>query len=336
MVEHLRAEDIARLRAQPGRAAGLFITDRCPVGCAHCSVDSRRNSPTITDFELFNELLVGLASQQALELVAITGGEPLVERRGVEIAARVLKQANKRLVLFTSGIWARREVAEWVRKLLRQVDTVFLSTDRYHENTVNRQVFVKAARAIAEAGCWIVVQTLDRREDAQRATYLLTEALGSSYSDYAEVVASRPLAYGRAVGLFDVKDDAVRAQRFGACGLLGSQLVRYDGRVTACCNEQVIMGYGSQRLARTCATSEELGNALLEFKSDPLFRLVRSLGFEALLLHPAFTALGLSHENICRLCWAANDLLRNSVSPDDPLLYALATLGSEQETAIES
>jgi organic radical activating enzyme len=186
MTAHLRAADISRLRAQPGHAAGLFITDRCPVGCAHCSVNSRADSPKIEDFELLKALVEGLACDAVLEVVAITGGEPLVERHGIELATSVLKRAGKKIVLFTSGVWAKSKVTSWVLPVLCKIDTVFLSTDQYHEETVDQHIFVAAARAIAEAGCWIVVQTIDRERDLQQVKDRLFAAFGDNYSHYVE------------------------------------------------------------------------------------------------------------------------------------------------------
>ena len=61
VVTRLGWQEIEDIRNERGRSTLLFITDRCPVGCAHCSVDSRRDSPTITDFELFGEIVEWLA-----------------------------------------------------------------------------------------------------------------------------------------------------------------------------------------------------------------------------------------------------------------------------------
>ena len=327
MVGRLKAIDIARLRSQAGRAAGIFVTDRCPVGCAHCSVDSRTDSPTITDFTLFKELLVGLAAQTSLEVVAITGGEPTVERRGMTLAIDILKGADKKIVLFTSGIWASARVPLWIRRALRQIDTVFLSTDNYHDAAVDKHTFVTAAQTIGESNCWIVVQTLDREPDHDLAKRLLIAAFGNSYTNYAEIVVSNPLPYGRGEQLFHIRD-SIQGKAFGPCGLLSSPLVRYDGRMTACCNEKVIMGHGSSRLARKCNNSADVRDAFEYFHDDALFKVVRSIGFEALTTHPTFSGLStISYPDICHVCWAANDLVD---STPDPLLDAIAILASRE------
>ena len=78
--------EVERCRRKPGESVLLFITDRCPVGCAHCSVDSRSDSPTISNFDLFAQLLDGICEQTDLQVVGISGGEPFAERRGLTLA----------------------------------------------------------------------------------------------------------------------------------------------------------------------------------------------------------------------------------------------------------
>ncbi len=330
MTVRLRATEIARLRSLPGHAAGLFITDRCPVGCAHCSVDSRADSPRIRDFELLKSLVDGLALDAMLEVVAITGGEPLVERKGVELSTSTLRNAGKRLVLFTSGVWAGSKIPSWISAVLHRIDTVFLSTDQYHETGVGRHKFIAAARAIAQAGCWIVVQTINRERDVNRAEELLLAAFEGKYLDCAEIVVSKPLSYGRGDGLFAAQE-GVPGHHFGACGLLGSPLVRYDGRVTACCNERVIMGHGSSRLARKCESSSDLRDAFDYFKADPLLNVIGNLGFPALLVHPKFSDLGpVNFPDICQICRMANNRVTAAGNVKDPLLMAIAAVGLQK------
>ena len=121
------------IRNERGRSTLLFITDRCPVGCAHCSVDSRRDSPTITDFELFGEIVEWLVAQD-YDVIGISGGEPFVERRGLSLAARRITEEGKRLVVYTSGVWAKRpDPPAWIAEVLDRSTTVFLSTDAFHQ-----------------------------------------------------------------------------------------------------------------------------------------------------------------------------------------------------------
>jgi hypothetical protein len=331
-MRNLKAADIERLRSCPGCSAALFITDRCPVGCAHCSVDSRSDSPTIADYDLFRGMLEGLCREPALEIVGITGGEPFVERRGLELATQMLAEAGKKIVLYSSGVWSKSETPAWVRGVLKRVSTIYLSTDLFHLQSISPQTFVAAAHAAAEWGCWIVVQTLENGDAPTRAIQYLETAFGPTYSESAEIVLCRPLPYGRAETLFHPAKPKPGAE-YGACGILGSPLVRYDGRVTACCNEKVIMGGGSARLATKCRTTPDFSLALAKFRNDPLLKTIGTLGFGALSAHPKFAAVGRSEfGSICEACWAANDAAGPMEETSDELLHAISILGERQDS----
>src|SRR2546421_2554616 len=103
-MRRLSFADVEFARRTRGRSVLLFITDRCPVGCAHCSVDSRADSPSIADFALFGQIVDAICARPEVRVVGISGGEPFVERRGLTLAARKLFQASKDIVLYTSGV----------------------------------------------------------------------------------------------------------------------------------------------------------------------------------------------------------------------------------------
>ncbi|OWW21682.1 radical SAM protein [Noviherbaspirillum denitrificans] len=326
MTSTLTHEDIQRLRRRRGRSMLLFITDRCPVGCAHCSVDSRTDSPTIIDFALFDEILDWLCSTDGLDVVDISGGEPFAERRGLELASERLAQAGKRQVVHTSGIWAGREQAPaWIRAVLARCSCVYLGTDAFHAREISGERFVHAARAIAEEGAWIVVQVLGLGDMAEHAEQLLRHAFGAGYASHAEIVTSTPLTDGRGASVF-FRNTRLPGHAFGTCWALTSPMVRYDGVVSACCNESVIMGHGPSRLRRRIATSAELDAAIDGFRSDPLLRAMESAGLGVLTQHPRFADLAEGRcGGICELCWKMLERAPDRNQPDR-LIQAVTTL----------
>lgn len=231
----LTSSDIARIRADRGSSALLFLTDRCPVECAHCSVGSLRSGPGISDWPRFTSLVAGLAAHRRILVVAISGGDPFAERRGLSHAVRELSAAGKQLVLHTSGFFG---AAQWAEPVLRRTETVVLSTDRHHRARVPDQVWLAAARLIRACGAWLVVQSIE--EDADQAAELLHRAFGRGWADWAEIVRQPGLAHGRGADWYQ----PARASSGERCALVGTPVVRYDGTVTACCNETVIMGAG--------------------------------------------------------------------------------------------
>ncbi len=318
-------QEIEDLRHQRGRTMLLFITDRCPVGCAHCSVDSRRDSPTITDFALFEEIVEWLVAQDH-DVVGISGGEPFVERRGLSLAARRIAGAGKRLVVYTSGVWATRpEPPSWIADVLERATTVYLSTDAFHAPGVGDARYVNAARAIRRAGAWIVVQVVDVGDAVQRAADLLAAAFGPGYAEHAELRPLRPLTAGRGADVF-MRTAHQPGRAFAPCAMTASPMVRYDGVVSACCNESVIMGWGPAALRRRAADGEQLAAAMASLRGDPLLRAIGGPGPAALTMHPRFADLAETpFASVCDLCWKLFE--RTAADPvPDPLITAIGTV----------
>ncbi len=309
--------DIERLRHRRGSSILLFVTDRCPVGCAHCSVDSRRDSPTIRDFDLFGQIVDCICRASEIEVVGLSGGEPFAERRGLELAVAHFAAAGKRQVVFTSGVWGRAaSTPRWVREVLASCACVYLSTDAFHARTVDDRAFERAARAVVSQGVWLVVQVLDQGDAIASMERTLANTLGADWREWAEVNAIAPLTSGRGASQF-VRIPRTSGDQFGACPLARGPMVRYDGVVTACCNESVIVGRGPKRLRITAGTGDEVAAAMQRFHEDPLLRLIGDVGFGTLTTHPRLRDLAPRRfANNCDLCWQVMDRLPERDTPD--------------------
>lgn len=324
-MRRLTLAEVNHIRSIPGRSLLLYITDRCPVGCAHCSVDARGDSPTIRDFALFEDIVAGICAQPELTTIGISGGEPFVERRGLTIAIERLAAADKEIVLYTSGIWANVHVPEWIQQVLRPVSCVFLSTDAFHAAAIDDERFICAARTIAGLGVWVVVQVLKLPEMVNKAQDLLRRAFGEDYSQHAELSLIPPLPYGRGALVFHHKASRPGAS-FAACSALSAPVVRYDGQITACCNEQLIKGLGPERLRARCYSALDVDAALTGFRADPVLNIIGGVGAGALTEHPRFADLAEQpFSSICEFCWAAQS---RAAAPEDAdrLLSAMALM----------
>jgi hypothetical protein len=259
-------------------------------------------------------------------VVGISGGEPFVERRGLSLAVRRISDSGKRVVLYTSGVWGTRpEPPGWIADVLDRSATVLLSTDAFHQEGVEDSTYVNAARAIAAAGAWIVVQVIDREPMVERARELLQAAFGDRVEDFAELRLTAPLTAGRGADVF-TRTERTPGHAFAPCTLVTSPMVRYDGLATACCNESVIMGFGPAYLRRRVGSADELAAAVDGFHADPLLRAIGGAGPGALTAHPRFADLAEQEfTSICDLCWK----MVKRVAEDersDPLLHAINTV----------
>jgi hypothetical protein len=323
----LTHRDIGQVRASAGRSVLLFLTDRCPVGCAHCSVDSRADSPTISDRTLFGEIVDWLCDEPGLDVVGISGGEPFVERRGLELVSRRLEEAGRRQVVYTSGVWASGATTpRWIERVLARCSCVYLSTDAFHAEQVDDERYARAARAVAAAGAWIVVQVVGADRMVESALALLARAFGPRWEDFAEIVVTPALTHGRGASVFARAAALTPGHAYGPCALASSPVIRYDGLITGCCNESVVMDRGPQRLRRRAGSREEVAAAVAGLREDPLLRAIAGTGLGALTGHPRFADLAAERfASNCELCWKMLARSPERAEPD-ALLEAIGGL----------
>lgn len=334
-VQRLSLADVEESRWVHGDSALLFITDRCPVGCKHCSVDSRPDSPRITDFALFEQIVAGLAAAP-LRIVGISGGEPFVERRGLSYAVSELTRAGKSVVVYTSGFWARSTKAPaWIESVIDQCGSVFLSTDAFHQAGMGEERFRNAARVVVERGTPLVVQVLDLDTEVDRARRLLAAALGPDWSATVELNKVALLPYGRAGEIYSV----TRRQQidsFGSCRVARARVVRYDGVISACCNEAVLMGAGPAWFRRRAQSAGQVLDVIERFEGDELLKVIGREGVGRLAGHPLAGDLGSKEATgICGACWALVGRISRSEPAPEPRGHSSKSAPSS-ESALSS
>lgn len=230
-------------------------------------------------------------------------------------------------MVYTSGVWATTATPpKWIAQVLERCTTVFLSTDSFHAEALDEDRFLNAARAISAAGAWIVTQVIDEGDMVARARDLLHRALGDDFEARSEVHATYLLPAGRGADVF-ISANHWPGQSFSRCRMLGSPMVRYDGVVTACCNEDVIMGRGPARLRQRCRSAAEVGQVVDALRADPLLEAIGGAGPGALTLLPQFADLQRRRfGSVCDICWKILDRAA-TVPPGDPLISAFNAVG---------
>lgn len=307
MNKPLMHKSLEAIRRQYGRSMLLFITDKCPVGCRHCSVDSRLDSPTIKDFKLFTEIIDWMKSQAKFEVIGISGGEPFIEKKGLMYCVEKFHNENKSVVIFTSGVWGKSpRTPKWIVSVLKKCNTIYLSTDGFHEANITDTCFINAIKAIVDAGCWLVIQTLEQDDVGQSYRHveqLLIKALGHHYGKFAEINLIKPLANGRGGNVFSLPKQHY-GRDLGTCSLVRNPMIRYDGQISACCNEDVIMGKGPDQLRRHINSSKQISAAITDLQDNLLLKSIGGVGVGSLTHHPEFSDLANQRfANNCSLCW---------------------------------
>jgi len=295
-------------------------------------VDSRKDSPRITDYDLFHDIVAGIVARPAVEMIGITGGEPFIERRGLSYAVQEFSSTGKCVAIFTSGVWARESsVPQWVTDLLPEVSCILLSMDAFHARTVNDQQFITAARAVVEANVPLIIQVLDESEHLDQLAKLCASAFGPSWRDIVELSLINGVPWGRGSTYFDLPPKEVASGLSSKCTIVSAPIIRYDGRVSACCNEAVIMGRGADRLRLRVQSRSELVQALDDIGNDPLLRAVAAVPTGILTLHPRYANLANTEvRGMCDACWRMQSQTESPIGKDsDNLLTAMSLVAGQ-------
>lgn len=321
----------AQLRQSPCATVGFMITDRCPVGCSHCSVSSTSTSLGPKSIQEQCERIATMTADHRVRALVITGGEPFAHPK--ELLA-VLQRANLNVLraVHTSAYWGQKSNSRIYSQILSNVDTLLIGIDTFHGERIPRDAVVSALRAAQAAGCWIVLQALDLSDGSTSphidlAETIALEAFGEEWPRNAEIMPIPPIAAGRAS--MDVRFS--KPKRAGACGLANGPILRHDGIMSACCNERVVLGAGPSAL-RT-KVGENLPRALARLEETPLVRMVRSLPpMHILELAESMTSLPspVTYDT-CSACWALGDLLESLSEDQVGRLASLVSIASNSK-----
>jgi hypothetical protein len=98
-------------------------------------------------------------------------------------------------------------------------------------------------------------------------------------------------------------------------------VVRYDGRISACCNEAIVMGAGPAALRHSVRTSGEVRSVLAGLAADPYLTLIGSVGPGPLTALTSWRSLADQRfPHICALCWR---MLRSADGQREAAMLAL-------------
>lgn len=314
------------LRKKPGASPILYLTDMCPVGCAHCSVDAKKGSSSIHDRLLLMEVIKGIANFPKCQIVAVTGGEPFAEREALETAVNFFKTKNKKAIIYTSGIALKHNMPNWVANVLDSVEGVVLSTDSFHLPSVPISNFIDAACHCVERFGKVLIQMV-KDQETEFIVKSLEIYFGGHFHEVVEIKYMPLTSMGRA----KLRETGPTNTAASWCGYLNSPVVRYDGVVLACCNENIIRGFGPKRLRINCSSAEEITSALDRMLGDSLNHAIATVGpaFASKLKQHSHCHVGVN-DPICDGCWKLQQ------SAGDYLAHTELTANNEYSTTENS
>jgi hypothetical protein len=245
----VKLADIVSLTFRFHQAIYISLTQKCPIRCRHCFVESEPTRNEHIEPEEFRRWMDGIAAQPDIKVVFFSGGEPLSNPRALRYGLEVCAREKLYSILGTSAFWAKSP--EQAAKLLDSYppfNCLWISTDLFHEEFVPLPHLRYAAEAAVERGLDVAFQIVD--DDPEHSEFMrrFEREVGYDLAGPDQIYITPLGRVGRATT--EVEPPLVQIKRGGVapdlsaiedvpCPWLGTPWLHEDGVVTACPNLDV-------------------------------------------------------------------------------------------------
>ncbi len=231
-------QEIMHLRYGFYKTVLFFMTRNCPLQCSHCAVEAGPDFHETVPVSRLNQWFQGMKKTGSVELVAISGGEPFARPAVLSEMLKEARDCGFITVVVTSGFWATS--VDNARKVLRSlppISALEISADQFHEEWVPTERIRNAAISALEEGSAVIIGTADYDGSYKER---VSAILGDSLLKQIEFLENEVHPVGRALKNRLVPREFSDDLPEGACGTLCAPVVRYDGNVLACCQNEII------------------------------------------------------------------------------------------------
>ncbi|MFE5197974.1 radical SAM protein [Streptomyces sp. NPDC056601] len=273
--------DVIALRPIP--AAGLIIevTRRCPMSCDHCVTSSTMAVQEHSEVPALR-LLESFSADDRPEVIALTGGEPLLRPHLVKALAERAHRVGTKVHLLTGMFFARsRAVPAPIDQALNSLDHVSVSLDAYHEREVPRAAVFAILKQLIREGIQVSCQTVAATAEDPYVVQLVDD-VRTTFEDQVPILVSALHPVGRAADLplQDGRPGHTSAQSDGLapCTMAAWPVLCADGRVVACCNHKVVEGVDAPHLQLNQTAGEDWKTLRQRCQGDLALQAIRSCG----------------------------------------------------------
>jgi hypothetical protein len=225
------------------RVVYVSLTQKCPIRCRHCFVESSPTRSEHANLDAFRRWLDGILETESVELITFSGGEPLSHPRALAYGLKACLDSNRYSVLATSAFWARTPTsADETLDRYPPFRCLWISTDCYHEEFVPLSHLRNAAEAAIKRNISVVFQIVD--DDPNHSPFLKRfESQMGELAPKSEVFITPLSLVGRASRELDIplplpERDLSKIPDV-PCPWLGAPWLHEDGVVCACPNLEV-------------------------------------------------------------------------------------------------
>ncbi len=313
-------------RVVPGAGVSVAITRRCPLSCAHCATSS-----TMGSGEVAQDVLLGFVSSFAdddepPELLAMSGGEPLLRPRLVRDLALRARAAGCASTVLSGAFFARGAgaIPRPIRAAIGALDHFSVSLDAFHEREVPRENVLRLLGEVLAGGTDVSIQLVGLSADDP----YLTEAIAdvrAAFDDRVPMFVNTVKPFGRALDWLEAADPEPPGEiTADPCLLAAWPLVGWDGTITACGNDDVVDGPPPAHLALGHAARDRWPAIRERCRVSSMVRAIRLFGPEQLA--ERLREGGVGCDGFCATCM--------TLSADAALVPAVDALMAQASTQV--
>jgi len=257
------------------------------------------------------QFVEGFSRENRPAIVSLTGGEPLLRPDFVKSISKLCNAVNTRVHLLTGLFFARSSrIPAPINDALRSIDHMAASLDRFHERELSRERVFFALDAVLEMGKEVSLQILGYDESDPYLDDVVADVT-TRFGDRVPMLISSVRAIGRGRNLEILKrrspskvgESGLSADSISPCSMAAWPVICSDGRITGCCNQEVVDGLRVEHLTLGHVATTNWSLIRHKMSVDPVLRCLRAVG-------PRFlgerTGTGYS-DSYCHACHRLSD-----------------------------
>lgn len=154
--EQSRLQEIIETQREKINTVYLMVTRRCNMDCAFCAIDANQGVNLRQEFKIsdINDKIIPFLNAFCPHKLIVTGGEPLVKDKILEIIKALHKGTNCPITLQSNGLLLDGEITEGLKGNIAEID---FSTKHMFETPERQQELREHIRLCQRAGIDVVL-----------------------------------------------------------------------------------------------------------------------------------------------------------------------------------
>lgn len=237
--------------------------------------------------ESFRKLVSTFTPESMPEILAFTGGEPLLRPRLVRDLALRARESGTRIVLASGLFFARNtSTPHLIAEAIGAVDHFTASIDQHHELEVSRREAFRVLHEVLDRGISVSIH-IAGLSDGDPYLSDISDAIRREFQDQVPMVAATIAAVGRAKEWLDAnrlirspllqKQDEIAPE---PCDFANWPVVRHDGIVYACSSQEALDRHPPAHLRLGHASTDDWGTLRTRLAESSMLRGIRTFGPE--------------------------------------------------------